>query len=204
MVGHVLRFWPGYTELHDRVVSGEVGEPRHFLAYRFGPPPAWANWYLDMSESNGVIFDLGIHDIDFIRWTMGTPRSVFSQVYERSAVHAHGQVLMDYGNGEALVECSWIGSATLPFTTYAEVAGPGGLIHVDGRANNSFGVFGKDGLTAADPYHEDGYVRELRHFIECVRKGEEPSVPISEGLETIRLCLAAVESATRSEPIATG
>jgi predicted dehydrogenase len=203
MVGHVLRFWPGFTELKDRVTNGEIGEPKHALAYRVGPPPAWANWYMDMKKSNGVIFDLGIHDMDFIRWVMGMPRSVYSQVYQRDGVHTHGQVLLDYGEGEALVECSWMGSATFPFTTYMEIAGTGGLATVNGRTNNSYSLFGEETVTAADPYYEDGYVRELRHFVECVRDGNNPSVPMTEGLETIKLSLAAVDSAGIGGPVAT-
>ncbi len=204
MVGHVLRFWPGYAELREKVVAGEIGEARHILAYRIGPPPAWANWYMDMNKSNGVIFDLGIHDIDFIRWMMGEPERVFSQVYEKQGVHTHGQVLLDYGNGQALVECSWMGSGSFPFTTYLEVAGTNGLVHVNGRGNNAFTMFDGKGSTAKDPYHEDGYVRELRHFVECVRDGRKPSVPISEGLETVKLSLAAVNSAIEGEPIELG
>ena len=201
MVGHVLRFWPGYTELQGKIKAGEVGEPRHVLAYRVGPPPGWAKWYMDMKKSNGVIFDLGIHDIDYIRWVMGEPKMVFSQVYEKDGVHAHGQVLLDYGNGEALCECSWLGSGTFPFTTYLEVAGTGGLVHIDGRANNSYASFSPGGSNCLDPYQEDGYVRELRHFVKCVRDGEKPAVPISEGLRTIGLSLAAVESAKTGEPV---
>ena len=204
MVGHVLRFWPGFTELRDRVAAGELGEPRHLLAYRVGPPPAWANWYMDMKKSNGVILDLGIHDLDFARWVMGMPRSVFAQVHEKNGVHAHGQVLLDYGRGEALVECSWMGSPNFPFTTYMEVAGTGGLATVDGRASNAFSIFSGDNSVSGDPFHEDGYVRELRHFVDCVRDGEGPSVPMPEGLETIRLSLSAVESAGAGGPVRTG
>ena len=104
----------------------------------------------------------------------------------------------------ALVECSWMGSATFPFTTYMEVAGTGGLATVDGRTNNSYSLFGREEATTADPFFEDGYVRELRHFVDCVGRGEDPSVPMSEGLETIKLSLAAVESAGTGGPVATG
>jgi predicted dehydrogenase len=204
MVGHVLRFWPGYAELHDRIEAGEIGPPRHILAYRVGPPPGWAAWYMDMKKSNGVIFDLGIHDIDYVRWVMGQPKAVYSQAYEREGVHIHGQVLLDYGHGEALCECSWAGSATFPFTSYIEVAGPGGLAHVDGRANNAFASLHPDRAIRLDPYQEDGYVKELRHFVECVRDGRKPMVPISEALETIRLSLAAMESAKTTRRVSLG
>lgn len=212
MVGHVLRFWPGYSELRSTVVGGEIGDPRHMLAYRLGPPPAWAEWYMDMRKSNGVIFDLGIHDLDFVRWTMGEPRSVFAQTFDRGEVQTHGQVILDYGGGEALVECTWMGSRSFPFTTYVEVAGTGGLVHIDGRKNNPFVIFLEEGSTGhsstcistSDPYHEDGYVRELRHFVDCVRDGRDPAVPVSEALETIRLSVAAVESAKSGEAIRVG
>ena len=200
MVGHVVRFWPGYAELAERIRSGIVGEPRHLLAYRVGPPPGWASWYMDMKRSNGVIFDLGIHDIDYVRWVMGEPKRVFSSAYVKEGVHTHGQVLLDYGDGEALCECSWMGSPTFPFTTYIEVAGPGGLAQVDSRTN-AYRLFAPDGQVALDPYHEDGYVRELRHFVECVRDGRKPSVAVEDALQTLRVALAAVRSAEEEEPV---
>jgi len=201
MVGHVVRFWPGYSDLKERLSSGEIGDPRHVLAYRVGPPPGWAKWYMDMKKSNGVIFDLGIHDIDYIRWLLGEPKRVFSQTYDVDGVQTHGQVLLDYGAAEALCECSWMGAPTFPFTTYLEVAGTGGLIHIDGRANRAYSLFGDKESLALDPYHEDGYVRELRHFLRCVRDGRDPAVPLSEGLRTVELSLACVESALRGEPV---
>ncbi len=199
-VGHVVRFWPGYKELADQIKSGAIGEPRHLLAYRVGPPPGWASWYMDMKRSNGVIFDLGIHDIDYVRWVMGDPKRVFSSAYVGEGVHTHGQVLLDYGHAEALCESSWMGSATFPFTTYIEVAGPGGLAHVDNRTN-AYRLFGRDGEVTLDPYHEDGYVRELRHFVECVRDGRKPSIGIEDALQTLKLALAAVRSAQEGAPI---
>ncbi len=204
MVGHVLRFWPGYAELHERAKAGEIGKARHLLAYRVGPPPRWAGWYMDMKKSNGVIFDLGIHDIDYVRWVMGEPHTVFSQAYLRDGVHVHGQVLLGHSDWEALCECSWMGSPTFPFTTYIEIAGTGGLVHLDGRAVNAYAIFGRDGAAKSDPFDEDGYVRELRHFVECVKDGREPDVPVSEGLRTMRVALAAVESAKLGEAVVLG
>jgi predicted dehydrogenase len=200
MVGQVVRFWPGYRELKEKVESGGIGDPRHMLCYRVGPPPGWADWYMDMGKSNGVIFDLGLHDIDFVRWVMGEPKRVYSQVFELDQVHAHGQVALDYGSGEALCECSWLGSSTFPFTTYCEVAGTEGLAHVDSRSNNSFSRFGVE-VERADMYHRDGYARELGHFIRCVKGDVEPEVPLSEGLETVKLSLAAVKSAKGGGPV---
>ncbi len=201
MIGHVVRFWPGYSELRESVIGEEIGRPRHVLSYRVGPSPGWADWYMDMKKSNGVIFDLGLHDIDFIRWMMGEPRSIFSQVFRRSGVHAHGQVVLDFGSAEALCECSWLGADSFPFTTYVEVAGTDGLTHIDSRENRAYSSFGEQEVSRMDPYHRDGYVRELRHFVECVKDDREPAVPLSEGLETVRVSLAAVRSADLGQPV---
>ena len=38
---------------------------------------------------------------------------------------------------------------------------------------------------------DDMYLRQLKHFLDCVEKGHPPMVPLSEGVETLRLIEAA-------------
>ena len=38
---------------------------------------------------------------------------------------------------------------------------------------------------------DDMYLRQLEHFLDCVEKGHPPTVPLSEGMETLRLIEAA-------------
>ena len=38
------------------------------------------------------------------------------------------------------------------------------------------------------------YIEELKHFIECFKNEKQTKIPLEEGIETMRLILAAEES----------
>lgn len=74
-----MRFWPGWDWLRERVVDGSLGRVRSATFTRMGSGPAWASgFYRDTARSGGALFDLHIHDTDFVYWCFGRPRSVCS------------------------------------------------------------------------------------------------------------------------------
>lgn len=74
-----MRFWPGWAWLRDRIRSGEFGRVRSAVFQRLGSPPDWStDFYRDYARTGGPLFDLHIHDVDFIRWCFGEPREAAS------------------------------------------------------------------------------------------------------------------------------
>jgi predicted dehydrogenase len=72
-----MRFWPGWDWLRDRIVGGELGAVRSVVLQRLGAGPGWATeFYRDESRSGGCLFDLHVHDVDFLYWCFGRPRAV--------------------------------------------------------------------------------------------------------------------------------
>jgi len=81
MVGHVVRFMPAYQKLKSWVDSGEFGKLKFLSLTRFSGVPAWGQWkgkLQDFGSSGGALFDLVIHDIDFVHWLLGSPESIDS------------------------------------------------------------------------------------------------------------------------------
>lgn len=80
MIGMCLRFEPCYVELKKMIDDGRFGKVKSAHFDRLGGAPRWAfeNWYMDFNRCGGVIMDLHIHDIDFIRFAFGEPKSVSS------------------------------------------------------------------------------------------------------------------------------
>ena len=75
-VGHVVRFMPAYRELKRICDSGLYGELRFISLSRFTGVPDWGDWKIRRKEfgsSGGALFDLVIHDIDYLRYLLGTP-----------------------------------------------------------------------------------------------------------------------------------
>ncbi len=207
MVAHCLRFWPEYVRARELVLRGEVGEPRVARAYRRSTFPKWAPWHKDMNLGGGVFVDMSIHDVDFLRWTLGE----VEEVYARGGVLKHRDsnaydyvhaILRFKGGAVAYVEGSWIMPETHPFSTYLEIAGTGGLLRVDNHETSALRVFRTEG-TPEDytPIVRDAYYLELRAFVDCVLKDGEPPVPGEEARRSLEVVLAAVKSIREGRPI---
>ncbi len=78
MPGMCMRFWPGWVWLRECIRDGRYGPVRSAVFQRLGSPPDWTPFYADLARSGGPLFDLHIHDADFIRWSLGEPAEVVS------------------------------------------------------------------------------------------------------------------------------
>lgn len=70
-VAHVVRFFPEYRDARSRLLSGEVGAAKSVRMTRASLMPSENSWFLDKRKSGGVVFDLMIHDIDYVLWLLG-------------------------------------------------------------------------------------------------------------------------------------
>jgi predicted dehydrogenase len=74
-----MRFWPGWQWLKERIAEGVLGKVRAAVFTRIGSPPGWSpEFYQDAERTGGALFDLHVHDVDFIVHCFGTPQSVRS------------------------------------------------------------------------------------------------------------------------------
>lgn len=72
-----MRFWPAWDWLHDRITDHAFGPLRSLTLTRLGAGPTWAaEFYRDIARSGGALFDLHIHDTDFIHHCLGAPSRV--------------------------------------------------------------------------------------------------------------------------------
>lgn len=78
MPAMVMRFWPGWTWLRERIVDGAYGRLMSLHLERLGSRPAWSAAYADDAATGGALGDLHIHDVDFLYWCLGVPYDVRS------------------------------------------------------------------------------------------------------------------------------
>src|SRR5688500_16054581 len=79
-----VRFWPGWSWLKQTIDSGRYGAVLGARFRRVAEPPAWGQKnFFNGAESGGGLFDLHIHDTDFVQFCFGRPRSVFSTGYSK-------------------------------------------------------------------------------------------------------------------------
>lgn len=205
-VAQCIRFWPAYAKLREIVRERKYGKVRSAVFTRLSSKPTWSwkNWVLDPRKSGSAALDLHIHDADFILYAFGKPKAVFS-CGSGSPRHGFEHVVTsyDYGKGKLIsAEGTWIYAPTFKFSMTFRVAMDKATVELgaDGRLT----VHGQDGSTTVVPVAaEDGYICELRHFIDCIRNGRSsPIVPPQSALQSVRLVEAEIRSMTAGKAVA--
>ncbi|MEV7632877.1 Gfo/Idh/MocA family oxidoreductase [Microbacterium sp. NPDC089318] len=185
---HVVRYFEGYRDLHDRV--GTVGTLTELTFRRTVAAPDSA-WFYAEDAGGGVIRDLMIHDIDQALWLAGSvvevsatqdPPAVGGQVAPPVSAH----VTLTHSNGAiSHLRADWLEPGT-PFRSMVEVAGSDGILRVD---------------TDVDPIGADPYRAQLADFVEAIRTGGEARVTAEDGLAAVALVDAAYASLAGRRPV---
>lgn len=198
MVGQVVRFFHEFSTANRVVKNGGIGTPSSVRTRRGGAAPAGRPWFMDHSKSGGVVMDLAVHDFDWLRWTFGEVKHLYSQ--SRSARVGQGPdyslTTLTFESGTiGHVEATWMDPSG--FRVTIEVAGSEGLIAYDSRQNQAVKV-SKPGSNAVDSNlspMDDPYYLEMRAFVEAVRDGKESPVTAYDGFMALSIAQAAIESA---------
>jgi predicted dehydrogenase len=207
MVAQVLRFWPEYMCIREALESGQIGQPRLATGARLASPPNWGAWFSDPALSGGALFDLHIHDLDFVYSLFGKPKTVYAAGM-RGATGGWDHVVtsLDYGDKKAVLEGSYALPPGFPFHMSFRLTGAtgcldfrfGGVAQVDQRAAaQSELVLYRAGAAPEFPVPsaEDGYHAEIRYFTDCVLENRDPGVAtLAEARDVITIVLAAKQS----------
>jgi UDP-N-acetylglucosamine 3-dehydrogenase len=206
-VGHVVRFFPEYVGIKQKIDAGDLGTVGVVRTSRRSPfLLGWNDWYADWRVSGGVLLDLVIHDFDFLRWALGEVERVYARGLLGREYNRLDYVLATLrfeGGAIAHVEGHW--GYPGPFNYSIEVAGSDALLALDSTEPASLQLVGGDPEEIPDlASGESPYAKELEHFIHCIATGEEPIVQAQDACEALRIGLAATESVLTGEPVILG
>lgn len=203
MMGYILRFDPRYKKGKEAMMK--VGEITALHVCRRGSieiPLRVGSW-------THPLFYMGVHDIDMLLWY--TDNEV-SQVYGMASSKLLGNGIPDvivatlrFQNGAvATLETNWIlpPEFKAPLESCIEVFGKNGMVIVKSLDQGVRYCLRHKGYEFPDALHwpeiygrvEGDLKRELEHFIHCIRTGEQPLVTARDGLESLRVALAIIES----------
>jgi predicted dehydrogenase len=206
MPGQVVRFFPEFSAGNRLVKSGKVGKPAAARTRRGGGAPTGAGgWFQDHSRSGGVLLDLGIHDFDWLRWTLGEVTHLYSRTVGAKTMQGpdYGLTTMTFDNGAVgHAEATWMDPGG--FRVTFEVAGSDGLIEFDSRHNAAVRTTTPEVKAAETPLSgtDDPYYLELRSFLDAVCGGTPPPVSAYDGFMAVSIALAAIESAQTGQVVA--
>lgn len=203
MIAHVVRFMTPYMYLKKIIDSGELGAPVHIDMKRLSSVPKWSweDWMRDVKKSGATPIDLSIHDIDFVQYVFGEPKLV-NGVHRRLKNNSDYIVSnLIYDDFAVTVTGAWY-SCDFKFT--AEYT----AVFENGYVKCSNGEITKNGEkieieiesvsedTGINISGADGYLGELKYFIECVKQGVKPSKVTPDSSEaSVRLVKRILENA---------
>jgi predicted dehydrogenase len=214
-VAQVVRFFRQFSQARATLESGALGRPGVIRTVRGGcpPNPSGRPWFTDFEQSGGVIMDVSIHDLDFARWCFGDVERVFARGLTFAGVepYDHTLITLRFKNGAiGHVEGSWAYPPGRWHTGF-EIAGDQGLIEWDSQdlapltmtlepeeSPQAPGIPRSQNPLAP---RDDPYFMELEHFLKCLENGDEFLVSARDGLEAVKLSLAAIESIRTGQPI---
>jgi len=197
-----LRFWPEWAWLKDAIASARCGKVLAARFRRVAEPPGWGKQtFFHGADSGGALFDLHVHDTDFVQFCFGRPKRVFSTGYVKFTGAIDHVVTQYEVASDAIVhaEGGWAMTPGFGFNMSYTVNFE--------RATADYDIArGKEALRLSEagqpaefirmpPDPPDGYVGELRHFIDAVRLGKPPTVVTGDdGLSAVEICEAEERS----------
>ena len=202
-----LRFWPEWAWLKQAIEQKAYGNVLAARFRRVAEPPGWGQKnFFNGAESGGALFDLHIHDTDFVQFCFGRPQAVFSTGYSKlSGAIDHVVTQYQFGSGVIIhAEGSWAMMPGFGFSMSYTVNFERATVDYDlGRGPGALRLVEADKapqvLQCEGP---DGYVRELRHLVEGIQRGTPPSVvTVEDAVNAVEICEAEEKSVHLSEKV---
>jgi myo-inositol 2-dehydrogenase/D-chiro-inositol 1-dehydrogenase/scyllo-inositol 2-dehydrogenase (NAD+) len=208
-LGFMRRFDPDFEAALARIEAGEIGQPMLIKSLTHGPglPPAWAR---DLHTSNGMLAEVNSHDWDTTRWLAhSNPERVYAEVsnfkgakFGVDTSHFYDTALVNvrFESG-ALGAISGVCPCEYGYDARVEIVGEKGLLQIGDLRGQSVVVCTNRDQGLVTPIFRtwperfaSAYVREMRHFLECIRTGSPPRVNGRDGRWAVAGVLAATTS----------
>jgi scyllo-inositol 2-dehydrogenase (NAD+) len=204
-MGFMRRFDAGYAAAKKQIEAGRIGEPLVFKATSrdpFRPSLEYAN----PKSSGGMLIDMGIHDFDLARWFMGDVHTV--SAIGATIAYPELKTVGDIDNAIAslIFQSGKLGVVDLTrsgiygYDIATEILGLEGTIRIGYLRETPITVLTKANGVSHDtvPYFmerfRDAYTNQLQNFAQNVQQQKQPPVTIDDGLEALRVGVAATQA----------
>ncbi len=200
MPAQVVRFWPEWAFLKRIIDDGRYGKVVAARFRRVSEAPLWGvSSFLNGKDSGGALYDLHVHDLDYVLYCFGMPKAVFArgQTFVSGATdHVISNYI--YENGPVVTaEGSWAMVKGCPFNAGFCVNFEKATVEMDtARGADALKVYEVDKPAfVVKPEGDDGYTAELRSIANAVDKGKQLNVVTAQdGVNSLRVCEAEEQS----------
>ena len=203
-MGVMRRFDAGYAAAHRHIEEGRIGTPLVFKSTSrdpFRPSLEYAN----PKSSGGMLIDMGIHDFDLARWFMGDVETVSAIgatiAYPELATVGdidNAIASLTFASGKlGVVDLTRSGIYGYDITT--EILGLEGTIKIGYLRETPIAVLTRNSVSHDTvPYFmerfRDAYTAQLQNFAQNVMNDRPAPITIDDGLEALRLGVAATRA----------
>lgn len=216
-VGYNFRFHPGLQRLKTLVDSGFFGR---LLSVRSEIGEYLPNWhryedyrqmYAARADQGGGVILSQIHEMDLIYWFFGLPRSIVTHGGQLSALEVDVE-----DTASSLMRCDSAGGSfpiilhqdflQRPPVRTLKIVGDAGYAEIDLLANRLRVHDAEGGLCEQDDFpgfvRNDMFLAQARHFLDCLALNTRPVVSLLDGVQSLRLALAALRSLREGREVA--
>jgi scyllo-inositol 2-dehydrogenase (NAD+) len=214
-MGFMRRFDPGYAAAKKAIDAGRIGEPLVFKATSrdpFRPSLEYAN----PQSSGGMLIDMGIHDFDLARWFMGDVKTV--SAIGATIAYPELKTVGDIDNAIAsltftsgkLGVVDLTRSGIYGYDISTEILGLEGTIRIGYLRETAIVIMTKEHGVSHDtvPYFmerfRDAYPNQLQNFAQNVLHGRPAPITIDDGLEALRIGVAATRARETGTTVTVG
>ena len=211
MVGQVLRLITVFSKVRELVDEGVIGRPfamriLRCAGRRTGDGPWRATWRRQRTNTGGLLFEVNVHEFDFMRAVMGEATEVCAMLENFTRpdydYEDHVVVTVRFHNGGIGVLESSV--ATAMGATEGLITGERGSIHYDwGKNAVTYRLL--DGDLVELPVERDAgrsIQNELSSFARWVLHDDPPVVTAQDGRRAVQLAEAAYRSAREKRTVA--
>lgn len=206
-LGFMRRFDPSYAYAKKKIEEGAIGTPYMVKATGIDPEALVDGAIRFAATSGGIFIDMAIHDIDLMRWFLGSDPV---EVYATGSTFKHPEFKEagDDETGVAMYKCEngavgfvHVGrTAPHGYHVETEIIGTEGSIRVSPvPAKNLCMIYNNQGVVqeCVSGFPErfaESYRLEMEDFINCVQNGVKPEVTVYDGTKSTQIGFVTTEA----------
>ncbi len=208
-VGYQMRFHPCLQRLHELMVERKVGNILSVRAEIGEYLPGWHTYedyrqmYASRRDLGGGVILSQIHEMDYLYWFFGLPDSIYALGGQLSRLEVDvedtAEILMNFSEGSRSFPVSLhVDYVQRPPSRGCQVLGDSGKIILD-LVNPTVTLYGETGTeiektSSPDFQRNQMFIDEVSCFLDAVAGRPTQLVGLREGINSLRMALAARES----------
>ncbi len=204
-----VRFAPAIAETKSLLDAGELGTVYSAACTNQGSLPG--GWFVETAQAGGgAVMDHTVHVIDLLRWFWDTEvTEVYAEIghgllHPGLDIDDAGLLSFQLANGVyGTLDTSWSrppgyrvwGNVTL------EIVGAEGVLAVNAFGQTLTLTREDTGRTHLQPWGGSPDMSLMQDFVDMIRRGRAPSISGHDGMQALRVALAAYQSARTGTPV---